>query len=146
MFFCLELDRSNISQANADNFLNDLGLTTNDFNLGTIVFRLSFLSAGTKSAIFDQRAAISDEIDIRASFAIIVKAYRARCLDTLSGMLDFTFQSLKARSKTRWCFEHRRVLSVLAHWKGLFPWYSVCFVSIFFPSSPLMKQHLSDAC
>ncbi len=40
MFFSLDLDRSNISQANTDNFLEDLHMNTNDFNLGNTLFKV----------------------------------------------------------------------------------------------------------
>jgi hypothetical protein len=45
MFFGLQLDRGNISNALTDNLLQNLGLTSNDYNNGTTVQLLCFLAA-----------------------------------------------------------------------------------------------------
>ena len=85
MFFALQLDRGNITQALSDDMLKDLKMNTNDYNNGQTIFYVSFLVAELPSQLVSKKIGPDNWIPIQMISWSIVASCQAR----LTGRASF---------------------------------------------------------
>ncbi|KAL2862283.1 major facilitator superfamily domain-containing protein [Aspergillus lucknowensis] len=118
-FFALQLDRGNIGQALADTLLEDLNMTSNDYNTGQTIFLVCFLIAELPSQLMSKRLGPDRWIP----FQMVAWSLVAAC---------------QAFLKTKNAFLGLRAL--LGFLEGGFIPDTILFLSFFYKSSELPKR------
>lgn len=85
MFIGLQVDRGNLAQAVTDNLLDDLGMTTNNYNTGNTIFYVSFLLAEIPSQLISKALGPDIFIPIQICLWSVV----ATCQAALNGPVSF---------------------------------------------------------
>ncbi|KAJ5182382.1 hypothetical protein N7449_012529 [Penicillium cf. viridicatum] len=118
-FFALQLDRGNIGQALASTLLEDLKMTSNDYNLGQTIFLVCFLLAEMPSQLLSKRIGPDRWIPIQ----IVSWSLVAACQAFLTGRASY----LACRA-------------LLGFLEGGFIPDTILFLSFFYKSSELPRR------
>ncbi|KAJ6600415.1 major facilitator superfamily domain-containing protein [Mycena vulgaris] len=84
-FACLQLDRGNLSNALSDNFLADVGINTEDYNLGSSVFFITFLLMEIPSQLISKRVGV----EVWVPTQMIIWSVIAICQAKVTGRASF---------------------------------------------------------